>query len=107
MEKIRPPPRSTYEPSKEQIELENIRDENHRRGLHKLNQTRSLCYHFMNTEKSTKTLNKQAKPMEENIQFRANPPPSKPQVYFSYLIIIIKKRFVVFFHFRQIKFQLN
>jgi hypothetical protein len=34
----------------------------------------------MNTEKSNKTLNKQTKPTEENIQFRANPPPSKSQV---------------------------
>jgi len=80
MEKYRAPPKSTYEPPKDQIELEKIREENHRQGLHKLNQTRSISYHFMNTEKSNKTLNKQTKPTEENIQFRANPPPSKSQV---------------------------
>lgn len=84
MEKSRPPPKSTYIPSKEQIDLEKIRDENHRQGLVKLNHTRSLSYHFMNTEKSTKTLNKQIKPIEENIQFRANPPPSKTQVNFIF-----------------------
>ena len=36
----------------------------------------------MQAEKPSKTLNKQIKPLEENIQFRANPPPSKAQVYF-------------------------
>jgi hypothetical protein len=82
MEKSRPPPKSTYEPSKDQIELEKLREENHRQGLQKLNQTRSLAYHFMQTEKSNKNLTKQTKTTEENIQFRANPPPSKSQVYF-------------------------
>ncbi len=82
IEKPRPPPKSTYEPPKDPIELEKIREENHRQVLHKLNQTRSFSYHFMQTEKSTKTLNKQIKPTEENIRFRANPPPSKTQVYF-------------------------
>jgi hypothetical protein len=85
MEKSRPPPKSTYEPPKEQIELEQIRDENHRQGLHKFHQTRSLTDHFISREKSTKTLNQQIKPLEENIQFRAHPPPSKTQVDFIYL----------------------
>ena len=81
MDKPRPPPKSTYESSKEQSELERIREENHRQGLHKLNQTRSLYYHFMQTEKSPKTQMKQAKLLEENEQnlhvekFRANAPP--------------------------------
>ena len=55
-------------PPKDQIELEKIREENHRQGLQKLNQTRSLSYHFMQTEKSTKTQNKQTKIIEENIR---------------------------------------
>lgn len=77
MEKSRLPPKSTYVSSREQIELEKIREENHRLGLHKLNQTRSLSYHFMNTEKSCKNLNKHLKPIDDNIQFRANPIPPK------------------------------
>ncbi|CAF3291365.1 unnamed protein product [Rotaria sp. Silwood2] len=81
MEKCRLPPKSTYEPSKEQNELEKLREDNHQQGLYKLNRTRSLSYHFMQTEKSTKTQIKQTKIIEENEknlhceQFRANPSP--------------------------------
>ncbi|CAF1394485.1 unnamed protein product [Rotaria sp. Silwood1] len=81
IEKYRPPPKSTYERSKEQNELEKIREENHRQGLHKLNRTRSLSFHYMKTEKSNKTQIKQAKFIEENEkylhveQFQANPLP--------------------------------
>lgn len=87
MEKPRPPPKSTYEPSTEQLELEKIRDENHRQGLHKLNEVRSLYFHFMQTEKSKKTQLKQARILDEHEKslqhepIRANPPP-KPQVSF-------------------------
>lgn len=89
MQKSRPPPKTTYEKSKEQAELEKIRDENHRQGLHKLHQTRSLSYHFMQTEKSDKAQAARAKIIEEYEQelqpekFRANPPP-QPQVYFQF-----------------------
>ncbi|CAF1619510.1 unnamed protein product [Rotaria magnacalcarata] len=84
LERSRPPPKSTYESSTEQIELERIRDENHRQGLHKLNQVQSLSLHFMQTEKSKRAQIKQAQIIEENeknLEFepiRANPPP-KPQ----------------------------
>ncbi|CAF1043068.1 unnamed protein product [Rotaria sordida] len=81
MEKCRPPPKSTYESSKEQNELEQIREQNHQQGLYKLNRTQSLSYHFMKTDKSNKTQIKQTKIIEENEknlhfeQIRAHPSP--------------------------------
>jgi hypothetical protein len=84
MDKSRAPPKSTYESPKDQIELEKLREEHHQQGLQKLNQTRSLSFHYMQTEKSTKTQNKQTKIIEENERnlhfetFRANPPPKFP-----------------------------
>ncbi|CAF0942739.1 unnamed protein product [Rotaria sp. Silwood1] len=81
LEKSRTVPKTTYEPSREHVELEKIREDNHRRGLNKLDQTRTLNYHFLQTEKSSKTHRKITKIIEErdkNLQFdhfRANPPP--------------------------------
>ncbi len=81
MAKARSAPKTTYEPSREQVELEKIRQDNHRRGLHKLDQTRTLNQHFIQAEKSSKTQKKLTKIIEErdkNLQFdhfRANPPP--------------------------------
>lgn len=77
MEKVRPPPKSTYEAPKDPIELEKIRDENHRQGLHKLHQAQSLNSHVLQTNK---TINHSLKPTEENLPFRAHPPPGKTQV---------------------------
>lgn len=81
MDKSRPVPKTTYEPSREQVELEKIREDNHRRALHKLDETRSHTYGFMQAEKSTKTQEKLMKIIddrEKNLRFghfRANPPP--------------------------------
>jgi hypothetical protein len=81
MTKSRPAPKTTYEPSREQVELEKIREDNHRRALQKLDQTRTLNSHFMQAEKSSKTQSKLTKILVErdkNLQFdhfRANPPP--------------------------------
>ena len=81
MVKSRPAPRTTYEPSREQLELEKIREDNHRRGLLKLDQTRTLTNHFMKSERSCKTQHKIHKIIEERDKdlqfdyFRANPPP--------------------------------
>jgi len=92
MTKSRPVPKTTYEPSREQVELEKIREDNHQRGLNKLDQTRTLHYHFMKTEKSSKNQNKLTKIVEERDKtlqfdhFRANPPP-KTQVSFFFLFI--------------------
>jgi len=89
MIKSRPAPKTTYEPSREQVELDKIREDNHRRGLQKLDQTRTLNQHFMQSEKSSKTQTKLTKIIEErdkNLQFdhfRANPPP-KTQVDFVF-----------------------
>jgi hypothetical protein len=83
-------PKTTYEPSREQVELEKIREDNHRRGLDKLDQTRTLTQNFMQAEKSIKTQNKLTKILEErdeNLQFEhfhANPPP-KIEVIFVHL----------------------
>ncbi|CAF1142966.1 unnamed protein product, partial [Didymodactylos carnosus] len=85
MERIKPAPKTTYEPSRERIELEKVREENHRKAIEKLEHTRTLKYGFMQTEKSHKThekLSKIVEDREKNLQFdifRANPPP-KPQV---------------------------
>ena len=79
MEKSRSPPKTTYEPPKEQMELEKLYEDNHHQGLQKLNQTRSLSYHHLQTEKTSKTQAKQAKVIEEYEKdlhfepFRANP----------------------------------
>jgi len=108
MIKSRPAPKTTYEPSREQVELEKIREDNHRRGIQKLDQTRTLNQHFMQAEKSSKTQTKLTKIVEErdkNLQFdhfRANPTP-KTQVDFSFSN---KFKFSLFL-IRQIKFQLN
>jgi len=81
MDKTRAPPKSTYESPKEQIELEKLREEHQQQGLQKLNHTRSLNYHYMQIEKSSKTQNKQTKIIQDNEKslqfdtFRANPPP--------------------------------
>ena len=87
-EKARPPPKSTYEPPKDPIELEKIREENHRQGLHKLHQTQSLNHHYLQPEKSTKTLNQPTKPTEENLAFRAQAAPPKAQVHFPSLLAL-------------------
>lgn len=81
MDKARPPPKSTYEGPKDPIELEKIREENHRQGLHKLHQAQSLNYHVLQTERSNKSVNLPIKPTEENLGFRANPAPAKEQVH--------------------------
>lgn len=81
MDKARPPPKSTYEGPKDPIELEKIREENHRQGLHKLHQAQSLNYHVLQTERSNKSVNSPIKPTEENLAFRANPAPAKEQVH--------------------------
>ena len=84
MTKSRSVPRTTYEPSREQVELDKIREDNYRRGLHKLDQTRTLNQHFMQADKSSKTQLKLVKIVEERDKtlqfdhFRANPPPKIP-----------------------------
>lgn len=88
MAKSRSVPKTTYEPSREQVELEKIREDNHRRGLHKLDQTRTLNQNFLQTAKSSKTqrkLNRIVDEREKTLQFnnfRANPTP-KSQVNHS------------------------
>lgn len=85
MTKSRPVPKTTYEPSREQVELEKIREDNYRRGLHKLDQTRTMNQNFLQTSKSGKTQQKLHKIVEERDKslqfdhFRANPTP-KSQV---------------------------
>ncbi len=89
MAKSRPLPRTTFEPSKEQVELEKIREDNHRRGLQKLDQTRTLSHRFMQAEKSAKTQHKIIKIIKERDKdlqfdnFRANPPPKTQVILFS------------------------
>lgn len=81
MEKSRPVPKTTYEPSREQTELEKIREENYRRIMQKFEQTQAMNFGFMKTMKSTKTQEKISKIVaerEQNLQFdhfRAQPPP--------------------------------
>ncbi|CAF3784877.1 unnamed protein product [Adineta steineri] len=81
MEKSRSVPKTTYELSRDQIELDKIREANYRQSLQRLDQTRSLTNNFMQTEKTAKTqskLNKIIEENENNLQFehfRANPPP--------------------------------
>ncbi|CAF1038601.1 unnamed protein product [Adineta ricciae] len=81
MEKSRPVPKTTYGPSREALELEKIREENYRRSLQKLDQTRALSANFMQTEKSAKSqskLNKITEERDNELQFehfRANSPP--------------------------------
>lgn len=93
MAKSRPAPKTTYEPSREQVELEKVREDNHRRGLHKLDQTRTLNQHFMQTVKSSKTQHKLTKIVEDRDKtlqfdhFRANPPP-KSQVNLSFFAFL-------------------
>ena len=78
MEKSRSIPKSTYEPSQDLVELEKIREDNHRRGLHKLDRTRALNNHFLQAEKSVKTQDKLTKIIQERDKslqfdhFRAN-----------------------------------
>ena len=68
-----------------------IREDNRRHAFSKLDQTRSLNYHFLQTEKSSKTQKKITKIMDERNKdlrfdhFRANLPP-KTQV--NWLIVI-------------------
>jgi hypothetical protein len=96
MNKSRSVPKTTYEPSREQVELEKIREDNRRRALQKLDQTRSLSHRFMQTEKSSQTQTKLTKIIQERDrslqfdQFRANPPP-KFQV-----ILLLEKSFELF-----------
>lgn len=65
--------------------MEKIREDNHRRGASKLDQTRTLNQNFLQIEKSAKTQTKISKIIEERDKklrfdhFRANPPP-KPEV---------------------------
>ncbi|CAF4335217.1 unnamed protein product [Rotaria sp. Silwood2] len=81
LEKTRTVPKTTYEPSREHVELEKIREDNQLRGLNKLDQARTLNYHFLQTEKSSKTQKKITKIIEDRNKslrfdhFRANPPP--------------------------------
>ena len=81
MDKSRAVPKTTYEPSREQVELEKIREDNHRRALHKLDQTRSQTYGYMQADKSAKTQGKLSKIVDDRDKrlqfdhFRANPPP--------------------------------
>jgi hypothetical protein len=109
MGKARSAPKTTYEPSREQVELEKIREDNHRRGLQKLDQTRTLNQHFLQAEKSSQTQHKLTKIMEErdkNLQFdhfRANPPP-KTQVN---LFLFSPPPLKLHFSIRQTKYPLN
>ncbi len=109
MSKSRPAPRTTYEPSREQVELEKIREDNYRRSLQKLDQTRTLNQHFMQTEKSSKTQHKLTKILEERDKslqfdnFRANAPPKTQVNFFLLLRLFLLHKF----SFRQIKFLLN
>lgn len=109
MTKSRPVPKTTYEPSREQVELDKIREDNHRRGLQKLDQTRTLQNRFMQPEKSSKTQHKLIKIIEERDKslqfdhFRANPTPkSHVNIFFSSKTNSKKTFFI-----RRIKFQLN
>ena len=85
MVKHQPAPKTTYEPSREHIELNKLREMHHRQAMNKLSQTRSLSFHHLQTEKSMKTRQKQAKILEDAEQtlqfdrFRANSIP-KAQV---------------------------
>jgi len=98
MTKSRPVPKTTYEPCREQVELEKIREDNHRRGMNKLDQTRALHHRFMQAEKSAKTQTKLSKIIDDREKtlkfdhFRANPPP-KIQVEIS-----IRIHFVLIFN---------
>ncbi|CAF3349821.1 unnamed protein product [Rotaria socialis] len=84
IDKARTVPKTTYELPRDHVELEKIREDNHRRGLNKLDQTRALHHHFLQTDKSSKTQSKISKIMQEREKnyrfdhFRANPPP-KPE----------------------------
>ena len=109
MEKSRPAPKSTYEPSKEQMEVEKMREENRRRAMHKLSQTRALSQDFMKTDKSSKTQEKLAKIVDErekNLRFnhfRALPPP-KVQVGSSFFVAV---RLEIFLQTNPIPVKLN
>lgn len=103
MAKSRTVPKTTYEPSREQVELEKMREDNHRRGLHKLDQTRTMNQNFLQTAKSSKTqrkLNKIVEDRDKTLQFdhfRANPTP-KSQVnpsphLFSISLLISRTKF--------------
>jgi hypothetical protein len=93
MEKSRAVPKTTYEPSREELELERIREENHQISLQKLDQTRALSGNFMRTEKTAKTQSKLTKILEERDndlqfeQFRANPPPKSQVKSFLFNVV--------------------
>ena len=98
--KARAPPKTTYEPPREQTELEKLHQANQRDAMAKLNQTRSLTFHHVQTEKTTKTRQRQAQIIEETEKtlqferFRANPRP-RSQVSRSTMIEIRIGSFIV------------